>query len=116
MRLKQLLTLGIALVLVTTVFAGNVAAQEQENEFEQDAEAEVDQYQDVSQTNVNIQEDNTAIAAWGGDATAVQAGEQSNENSQTGIAVASNYAEDISQENEIDFEDNSPPPPPPIDV
>lgn len=102
MREKSLLTLAIALTLVTTGFAGNVAAQEQENEFEQEADAEVDQYQDVEQLNVNGQSDNLAVAAWGGDATVVQASEQSNDNSQTGVAVASNTAEDVEQENEVE--------------
>lgn len=56
----------------------------------------------MAQTNVNVQDDTTAIAAWGGDATAVQVSGQSNENSQTGVAVASNHAEDIEQENEVE--------------
>ncbi len=41
-------------------FIGNVAAQDQENE--QNAKANVNQGQWVEQTNVNVQDDNTAIA------------------------------------------------------
>ncbi|WP_227354199.1 hypothetical protein [Haladaptatus salinisoli] len=96
------LKLLVVFAVMTSIAVGGVAAQEQENEFEQDAEAEVEQYQDVEQTNVNVQDDNLAVAAWGGDATAVQASNQANENSQTGVAVASNSAEDVEQENEIE--------------
>ncbi len=46
-----------------------------------------------------------------GDTSARQTSEQSNENSQTGVAVALNYAEDIEQENEINFGDGPPPQP-----
>ncbi|WP_227354200.1 hypothetical protein [Haladaptatus salinisoli] len=103
MKLKALLTVTLAIALLSTVLVGSSMAQEQANEFEQEADAEVEQYQDVEQLNVNEQSDNVAASS-GGDATAVQASEQFNSNSQTGVAVASNTAEDIEQENEADDE------------
>lgn len=56
MQLKPLLTVALAVALLSTVFAGSVAAYD------------------------------------GGDATAIQTNDQSNENTQIGIAEAQNYA------------------------
>lgn len=69
MRFKSLLTVALAVTLLSTVFVGGALAQDD------------------------------------GDAVAIQTNDQSNENSQVGVAVAENSAEDVEQENEIDIDD-----------
>ncbi len=106
----------MVVALVGTLFAGSAVAapyddhkddkkkvgDEIKQSVEQDAEAEVEQDQDVKQTNVNVQDDNTAVSAalgWkggeakSGDALAVQYSDQTNNNAQVGIANAENEAE-----------------------
>lgn len=72
------------------------------DEVEQNATAEVVQYQDVDQVNVNQQGNATSISIDNGTATAVQEANQQNSNSQAGEATAENRAGDVSN---TQFED-----------
>ncbi|WP_266075123.1 hypothetical protein [Haladaptatus caseinilyticus] len=90
--LKVLMTLSLVASLFVAGFAGTVAADENEQEIDQEANAEVSQAQAVAQGNSNVQGAAVAGAAFG-DATAVQYNEQENNNAQIGIAEAENNAE-----------------------
>ncbi|GAA0247748.1 hypothetical protein ACFFQF_06400 [Haladaptatus pallidirubidus] len=99
--MKKALRISLAIALVASVLVGGLAGTAMAD-TEQEAEAEVEQEQDVEQTNVNVQDDNTAISAavgWNGgdaesgDAYAVQYSDQTNNNAQVGIANAENEAE-----------------------
>ena len=85
---------------VTIIFAGQDnshhfdgwTVQQGKQSSQQTANAKVDQYQNVSQKNYNSQSLAFAVATEGSHATAVQQSFQSNNNSQVGIANASNVA------------------------
>ncbi|WP_339103345.1 toxin transporter [Haloterrigena salinisoli] len=114
--------LAIALAC-SFVFAGGVAAADDTNSgddgadssdlLEQDinqdadlnqyAEAELEQEQYVSQSNVGVQGGNAAYADDGGSATASNSLDQTNQNAQIGDVEAENEGE-IDQEAENEFE------------
>jgi hypothetical protein len=108
--MKKALRLMLALTVVCSLFAvgfaGTAAADYKDKKAGdsqsswQVASSHVDQDQDVKQSNVNVQDDNTAIsasAAWkggtasSGDATAIQANAQSNKNAQVAYSNAQNF-------------------------
>ncbi|WP_266081180.1 hypothetical protein [Haladaptatus caseinilyticus] len=89
--MKKTLTLLMAMAVVASLFAGTAVA-DNEQEIDQEANAEVNQYQDVYQSNSNYQGAAYADAFYG-DATAVQYNEQENNNEQIGVASAENNAE-----------------------
>lgn len=64
--------------------------------------ADIVQYQDVNQTNVDIQEGAASISIDGGEATAVQESQQTNENTQEGEAISENQHLD---DQNVEFED-----------
>ncbi len=65
-------------------------------EVDQETSADVIQYQDVDQVNINQQGNATSISIDNGTATAVQEANQRNSNSQVGEATAENRAGDVS--------------------
>jgi hypothetical protein len=101
--LKILLAMTIVGSLFAVGFAGNAAAYAEDNQVQvngQYANSGVDQDQYVAQANVNKQDDNYAISAAGnlgsgsassGDAYAIQANYQSNENAQVAYSNAQNF-------------------------
>ncbi|MFH5797530.1 hypothetical protein [Haladaptatus sp. CMAA 1911] len=107
--LKILLAMTIVGSLFAVGFAGNAAADRGGDSQEnfQWASSHVDQEQYVAQGNFNHQDDNYAVSAAGnlgsgeaesGDAYAIQASYQSNDNSQSAWSNAEN-------ENEQEWED-----------
>ncbi|WP_228546083.1 hypothetical protein [Halegenticoccus tardaugens] len=70
-------------------------------ESSQDAAAEVVQYQDVDQLNVNQQSGAVAVSIDGGDAKAIQRSYQENQNTQEGDAESIN---DVGQTEDVSFE------------
>nr|WP_273737391.1 hypothetical protein [Natrinema soli] len=73
-------------------------------EGSQDSTAQVVQYQDISQLNVNQQANAVSIAIDGGEATAIQQADQNNSNTQEGRAESINISE---TENSETFNDVS---------
>jgi hypothetical protein len=96
----------LVVAMITTVavagLTGSVAADdEQENDFEQENDVDVDQKQWVKQSNFNYQKQAGSIAVGKyADSYATQKSAQANVNSQSAKVYASNYAEDVEQENE----------------
>ncbi|SFS48664.1 hypothetical protein [Halostagnicola kamekurae] len=64
--------------------------------------ADIVQYQDVNQTNVDVQEGAASISIDGGDATAIQDSRQTNENTQEGEAISENQH---LQDQHVEFQD-----------
>lgn len=106
--LKILLSMTVIASLFAVGFAGNAAAVADDNQVQvsgQAAVSNVDQSQAVAQGNYNEQEDNVALSgaisvnpsdgdnggAESGDAIAVQASAQSNENVQAAWSNAQNW-------------------------
>ena len=101
--LKILLVMSMVASVFAIGFAGNAAALADDNQVQvsgQYASSSVDQTQYVAQGNTNSQEDNYAVSAAGnlgsgeaesGNAYAVQASYQSNDNSQSAYSNAQNF-------------------------
>ena len=101
--LKILLAMTIVGSLFAVGFAGNAAAYADDNQVQvngQYASSNVDQTQYVAQGNYNEQDDNYAVSAAGnlgsgsassGDAYAIQASYQSNDNAQVAWSNAQNF-------------------------
>ena len=102
----MLLVMAVVASVFAVGFAGNAAAYEHKNRAgnsqhsAQWASSHVDQKQGVLQGNANYQKNNVAVSAavaWNGghaksgDATAVQASYQKNDNSQAALSNAQNY-------------------------
>ncbi|WP_207587798.1 hypothetical protein [Halomontanus rarus] len=69
------------------------------DDLEQDSVAEIIQYQDVDQVNINTQEGATSVSIDGGEATAIQEASQYNDNDQSAEADATNEAREDRFEN-----------------
>ncbi|WP_242695529.1 hypothetical protein [Halomontanus rarus] len=69
------------------------------DDLEQDSVAEIIQYQDVDQVNINTQEGATSVSIDGGEATAIQEANQYNDNDQSAEADATNEARENRFEN-----------------
>ncbi|MGA9403345.1 hypothetical protein [Haladaptatus sp.] len=96
--LKILLVMSMVASVFAIGFAGNAAADSQSSH--QWASSHVDQDQYVAQGNSNYQDDNYAVSAAGnlgsgeaesGNAYAIQASYQSNDNSQSAYSNAQNF-------------------------